>query len=248
MLRFLEAHNGLSAILVDRSNYDGIWVSSLTHSASKGLPDNELVDIRERAKFLHEIRALSKKPILVDIDSGGKPEHLENYIKCLAPFAWGVVMEDKKGSKQNSLLEENSQELEDVDTVCQKIKIIKDTSRDLKLFARIESLIAKKSVYDALIRAEAYLKAGADGIVIHSKQKVECSEVMEFARKFRFQFGGGGWLVAIPTTYKLPEEHPFDIIIDANHLLRASLKGMKDFLDGNANLASVKDIFDLVGK
>lgn len=248
MRKFLEAHDGLSAILVDKSKYDGIWISSLTHSATKGLPDNELIDIRERAKLLQEIKQVSNKPILVDIDSGGKTEHLENYIKCLAPFSWGVVMEDKKGTKQNSLLEENSQELEDVDAFCQKIKISKDTARDLLFFARIESLIAKKSIYDALIRAEAYLKAGADGIVIHSKQKVECTEVMDFAKKFRNQFGGARYLVAIPTTYKLPEDHPFDITIDANHLLRASLNGMKKFLEGNGNLSSVDEIFELVGK
>jgi phosphoenolpyruvate phosphomutase len=247
MLKFLEAHSGISALLVDQSNYDGIWVSSLTHSAVKGLPDNELVSLKERALLVEEMRTVSNKPIIVDIDTGGAKEHLPFYIKWFSRAgAYAVIMEDKRYPKQNSLLEDGKHSLEEVDIFCEKIKTAKQNCGEMKIIARLESLIAKHSVYEALIRAEAYLNAGADGILIHSKEKIEATEVMEFADKFREKFPNTT-LVAIPTNYTLPENHPFDITIDANHLFRASLYGMKKFLEGEKNLASVDDIFKLVG-
>jgi len=240
-MTFCEAFNGISAKLVDRSEYDGVWVSSLTQSASKGLPDNELVSLKERADLVREIANNTTKPILVDIDTGGNIEHLQYYIKWLKEAgAWGVVMEDKRGTKQNSLLENGKHELEDVDVFCRKIQI---ADSEIRTFARLESLIAKHSVYEALIRAEAYLKAGAEGILIHSKEKVEAKEVMEFATKFREKFSDT--LIAIPTTYTLPDNHPFDITINANQIFRASLKGMMNYLEGKEDLADIKTIFDL---
>lgn len=246
-MKICEAHDGISALLVDKSDYDGIWVSSLTQSASKGLPDNELVSLRERASLVQEIRLVSNKPIIVDIDTGGQIDHLPFYIKWLETAgAYGVVMEDKCFPKQNSLLENGQHKLEEIDVFCEKIKVCNDNAKEMKIFARLESLIAKHSVYEALIRAEAYVKAGADGILIHSKEKVEATEVMEFAEKFREQFPDIT-LIAIPTTYALPEKHYFDITIDANQMFRASLQGMADYLKGQGKLAEVKDIFDLVG-
>lgn len=243
-MKFLEAFNGISAKLVDRSEYDGVWVSSLTQSSSMGLPDNELVSLKQRADLVREIADNTKKPILVDIDTGGKIEHLQNYADWLKKAgAWGVVMEDKRGSKQNSLLSNGKHELEDIDAFCEKITSIRG---NIKTFARLESLIAKHSIYEALIRAEAYLKAGAWGILIHSKEKVEAKEVMEFAEKFREKFPKET-LIAIPTTYKLPENHPFDITIDANQMFRASLKGMMNYLNGKEDLADIETIFDLCG-
>jgi len=239
-MKVCEAHSGISAKLVERSDYQGIWVSSLTHSALKGLPDNELVSLKERVELVEEIRRVSTKPIIVDIDTGGRLEHLQHYADWfIRAGAWALVMEDKRGEKQNSLLENGKHELEDVDAFCEKIKAIKG----IKVFARLESLIAKHSIYEALIRAEAYVKAGADGILIHSKEKVEAKEVMEFAERFREKFDTT--LIAIPTTYQLPDNHPFDITIDANQMFRASLQGMKDYLKGQGKLADVKDIFDL---
>jgi phosphoenolpyruvate phosphomutase len=242
-MKYLEAFNGISALLVERSEYDGIWVSSLTQSSSKGLPDNELVSLKERADLVREIRMVATKPIMVDIDTGGKTEHLKYYIKELKNAgADAVVIEDKKGIKQNSLLSDGKHELEDVDTFCGKIMASKGL---LKVYARLESLIAKHSVFEALIRAEAYVKAGADGILIHSKEKVEAKEVMEFAEKFREKFDTT--LIAIPTTYQLPENHPFDITIDANQMFRASLQGMLNYLDGKKDLADIETIFNLCG-
>lgn len=245
---FLEGHSGMSTLLIDKSEYDGVWVSSLTHAAIHGLPDNELIPLKERVAFVEEIRKLTDKPIIVDIDTGESTEHLPFIIKWFSKAgAYAVIMEDKKYPKQNSLLEDAIQELEDVDTFVKKIKVAKENAGKMKVFARLESLIAKKSKYEALLRAEAYNNAGADGIMVHSKQKVDCSEVMEVGNELRLKYPTLT-LIAVPTTYILPEEHPFDIIITANHLLRASLKAMQKFIAGEeVELASVEDIFKLCG-
>jgi 2-methylisocitrate lyase-like PEP mutase family enzyme len=246
-MKILEAFNGISAMLVDKSDYDGIWVSSLTHSSSKGLPDNELLSLKDRADLIQEIKNVSNKPMIVDIDTGGGPEHFAQNIKWIRDAgAWAVVMEDKCYPKQNSLLEDGKHKLEDVDKFCEKIKIAKSVSGEMKVIARLESLIAKHSVYEALIRAEAYVNAGVDGILIHSKEKVEAKDLMEFSFKFREQYPDV-LLIAIPTTYTLPDNHPFDITINANQMFRASLKGMKNYLEGKEDLSSVQEIFDMVG-
>jgi phosphoenolpyruvate phosphomutase len=247
-MRILEAHNGLSALLVDKSDYNGVWISSLTHAASKGLPDNELVPLKERVDLVGEVRRITDKPIIVDIDTGESIEHLPFIIKWFSKAgADAVIMEDKKYPKQNSLLENAIQNLEDVDVFCEKIKVAKANAGSMKIYARLESLIAHKSKYDALLRAEAYIEAGADGIMVHSKQKVDSSEVMAVGNELRERHPEIK-LIAVPTTYKLPEEHPFDIIITANHLLRASLKAMQKFMKGEeVELASVQEIFDLCG-
>lgn len=245
-IKAMEAHNGLSALLVEKSKYQALWVSSLTHSAAKGLPDNELISLKERAELVGEIKRITTKPIIVDVDTGGSISHLPYNIKCFREAgAWAVVIEDKKYPKQNSLLEDGKHQLEEIDVFVEKIKVAKQNAGDMKIMARLESLIAKRSMYEALIRAEAYVGAGADGIVIHSKEKIEATEVMEFAEKFREKWDTP--LVAIPTSYVLPEKHPFDIIINANQMLRASLKAMQKCINNEAELASVEDIFALVG-
>ena len=106
-MKILEAHNGLGAKMIEKSRLDGIWVSSLTHSASHGLPDNELVPLKERVELVEEIRRITTKPILVDIDTGGDMRHLPYYIRWFREAgAWAVVIEDKKYPKENSLLED----------------------------------------------------------------------------------------------------------------------------------------------
>jgi phosphoenolpyruvate phosphomutase len=247
MKTFCEVHSGLSALLVEKSKYTGMWVSSLTHSAIKGLPDTELVSLKERVDFVEEIRRITTKPIVVDVDTMGDIRHVPFYTKCFrGAGAYAIVIEDKKYPKENSLLQENNHQLEDVDKFCEKIKIAKQNSGEMKIIARLESLIAKHSIEEALIRAEAYVKAGADMILIHSKEVVNCLEVMEFAN--RFKKISQVPLVAIPTTYQLPDDHPFEITITANHLLRASMRAMEKFLNGEEpELASVEDIFSIVG-
>lgn len=245
-MKFLESHSGLSALLVEKSGYDGIWISSLTNAAIRGLPDNELVSLKERVELVEEIKRITTKPILVDIDTGGFIWHLPYYIKCFRDAgAWGVVIEDKKYPKQNSLLKEGIHELENPELFIEKIKIAKNNSGDMKIIARLESLIAKHSMEEALDRASKYVGAGSDMILIHSKEEISCNEVMEFAKRFRKTSDVP--LVAIPTTYVLPDEHPFEIVIYANQMLRASLKAMKNCADGIWDLAEVEDIFKIVG-
>ena len=246
-IEILEAHNGISALLVEKSKYDGIWVSSLTHSAAKGLPDNELVPLTERVDLVRDIKRLTTKPIIVDVDTLGGVEHIPFYVKAFEQAgAYAIVIEDKKYPKQNSLLEKNNHQLEDVDTFCGKITVAKAHVKKMKIIARLESLIAKHSMAEALIRANAYVEAGADMILIHSKQKIEATEVMEFAEKFEKMSDIP--LVCVPTTYVLPKEHPFKIVIHANQLLRVSLKAMQDYIDGKGIcMVGVEDIFKLVG-
>lgn len=243
-----EAHSGLSALLVEKSKYNGVWISSLTHAASKGLPDNELVPLKERVDLVSEIKRITDKPIIVDIDTGESLEHLPHIISWFSKAgAYAVIMEDKKYPKQNSLLEDATQNLEDVDVFSEKIRVAKANAGEMKVVARLESLIAKKSKYDALLRATAYIEAGADGVMVHSKQKVDCTEVMEVGTELRNRHPEL-ILVAVPTTYTLPEVHPFNIIIHANHLLRASLKAMEKQVNGEeVELSTVQSIFDLVG-
>jgi phosphoenolpyruvate phosphomutase len=252
MIKAIESHNGLSAKLVDACDkYNGVWISSLTESASKGLPDNELISLDSRLDTIREIRRATGKTIILDGDTGGSIEHFPHVVQEFEKAGVDILMiEDKVFPKKNSLLEDAGQVLEDVDVFAIKIATGKKHVKNMKIMARIESLIAKKSVFEALIRAEAYVKAGVDGIMIHSKTKVDSSEIMEFATKFKEKFPEVT-LVAVPTTYDLPEDHPFDIIIYANMLLRASLKAMKEVLvlddPKNADMDSVKDIFDIVG-
>lgn len=241
MQKIIEVYNGISALIAEKSDYDGLWISSLTHSASKGLPDIELVTLNERVDLVREVRRASNKPIFVDVDTG---QHIKYYSKWLADAgADALIIEDKAFPKQNSLLENASHTLAGIDEFCEKIREASEAG--IMIIARLESLIAKHSMYEALIRAEAYQKAGADCIMIHSKKKVSADEVMEFAEKFREKSKLP--LVAIPTTYQLPKKHPFNYVIHANHLLRASIQGMQDYLKGG-EIAPVEEIFNIIGK
>lgn len=247
-MKLLEAHSGLSALLINKSPaYEGIWISSLTAAAILGLPDNETTSLDDRVSLVSHIRDLGiEKPIYVDVDSFGNLEHIPWNIKRLGRAgATAVVMEDKKGFKQNSLLS-NDQPLEDVDVFSEKIRVAKKHCMGVFVVARVESLIAKRSMDEALIRAQAYVMAGADMILIHSKQQVDATEVMEFAERFRKICGVP--LVAVPTTYVLPENHPFEVVIEANHMLRASMKAMGEYINHKeTELSTVDDIFNLVG-
>ncbi len=247
--QFIESHNGISALLVDKSKYDGIWVSSLTESASKGMPDIELVSPDSRLNTIREIRNVTDKPIMVDWDTGGSIEHFPYWVRQLENAGVDYIMiEDKCFPKKNSLLEDATQILEDVDVFCAKITAGKKAAKKIKIFARCESLIAKEDVSKAIYRAEKYIGAGADGIMIHSKQKVSAPEIMEFAEVFKAKYPNIP-LVAVPTTYNLPDNHSFDFVITANHLLRASMKAMQNFIDGKSpELASVEEIFRLTGQ
>ena len=251
-LQILEAHNGLSAQLVERSKFDGIWESSLTDSGSKGLPDIELVSIDSRLHTVREICNVATKPIIIDGDTGGHIKHFPYYVKMMEKAgASAVIIEDKKFPKKNSLDNSVQHFLEDIDIFTKKIKAGKDVSSGILIIARLEGLIANCSQQEVLIRAKSYIEAGADGIMIHSKKENE-SEILEFAKNYRKQFDN--LLVAVPTTYNLSHEqiikYNFDIIIYANHLLRASLQSMSQAISCMERgeepcLASVEDIFNI---
>lgn len=227
-IKALEAHNGLSALVVENSKFDAIWISSLTDSASKGLPDTELITMDSRIHTLREIRNVSTKPIIFDGDTGGQIEHFPYWVKQLEKEGVSaIVIEDKAFPKINSLKESAKHKLESVNRFCEKIKAGKNAAKNILIFARLESLIAGHDMNEALRRATRFVNAGADGIMIHSKVKVG-DEVLEFARRFKKKVP----LICVPTTYnnisdKELEKAGFKIIIHANHLLRASLTAME---------------------
>lgn len=246
-IRIIEAHNGLSALIGENAQirkngeiieYDGFWESSLTDSASKGIPDAEIISCDSRIHTIDEILNVTTKPIIVDGDTGGSPVQLEYFVKHLERLGVSaVVIEDKIFPKRNSLDASAKQTLEEPEIFAQKINRGKDVciTDEFMIIARIESLIAGVGLEDALFRAERYIRAGADGIMIHSKKETP-DDILAFAEAYEplcEKLGRRPLLISIPTTYNLIKDkeladHGFNIIIHANHLLRAAYKAMKE--------------------
>lgn len=243
----MEAHNGLSGMIANgtavtladgtRKSFDGIWLSGLTESASRGLPDIELQGMLARASLIREICGVTQKPIVVDGDTGGTHEQLQYYIRMLeAQGVSALIIEDKVFPKNNSLDFEKPQVLAGPESFARKIAEGKKAiaSPDFMLVARIEALVAGKEMGDALMRAETYLHAGADAIVIHSRSK-QPDEVLEFAAGYQSickKAGRSVPLISIPTIYNsITEERlyaaGFSMVIHANHLLRSAYVAMK---------------------
>ena len=275
--RIIETHNGLSGLIGndacinlengDCLEFDGLWESSFTDSASKGHPDAEIIGPDSRLHTIEEILNVTNKPMIVDGDTGGEATHFEYFCSKLERLGVSaVIIEDKVFPKRNSLEPGAKQELEDPDVVATKIYRGKQIllSRDFMIFARLESLIANKGVEDAVNRARMYLKAGADGIMIHSKER-EPRDLFRFAEEYTKLCDELGYrkpLVCVPTTYNLLTEQElvergFNIIIHANHLMRASYAAMqkvckKILLSGRSFeadplCAPVRDVFKTVG-
>lgn len=242
IVRVLEAHNGLSALVVERAKigdkeFDAIWESSLTDSASKGKPDIELVDFTSRTQRINEILEVTTKPMIVDGDTGGMSEHFTYMVKTLERIGVSaVIIEDKKFPKINSLKEGANHIQEDIAVFCDKIKAGKKAqlTEEFMIIARIESLIIPQPgnpVYDAIKRAECYIEAGADGIMIHSKDKLP-DQILEFCDEYK-KLKKKVPLVVVPTTYntiteKELQEAGASIVIYANHMIRASYQSMID--------------------
>ncbi len=238
IVRILEAHNGLTGLIaehtkVENKEFDGTWISSLTDSTAKGKPDIEFVDFTSRMNTIHEILEATTKPIILDGDTGGVSEHFSFMVKTLERLGVSaVIIEDKIGLKKNSLFGTDVQQTQDsVENFCHKIKIGKDArvTEDFMIIARVESLILKKGVDDALIRANAYIKAGADAIMIHSKEK-EPDEILEFCKRYQ-ELETKVPLVAVPSTYnKITEKElinaGINVVIYANHMLRSAYPAM----------------------
>jgi len=244
IIRIIESHSALSSMIIENVNvnkngksleFDGIWSSSLTDSTLRGKPDNQSVDYSQRINSLNDTIDTSMKPIIFDGDNGGRLEHLIYLVKNLEKIGVSaLVLEDKKGLKINSLFQDQSKSLqENIIEFSKKIKVAINSrlSKDFMIIARIESLILGKSIKDALQRAEKYSIAGADAILIHSKEK-NPKEIFQFAKLFKkSKFYKP--MIAIPSTYSKTYEkelikHDFKIVIYANHLLRASYKAMHE--------------------
>ncbi len=243
-MRVLEAHNGLSGLIVENSSYmdekgmhhefDAMWISSLTDSMAKGKPDIEAVDVTSRLQTLHDILEVTTKPVIFDGDTGGKIEHFVFTVRSLERLGISaIVIEDKVGLKMNSLLDEqSSQEQDSIEGFCEKIKAGKRScvTKDFMIIARIESLVLGKSSGDAIERAKAYIAAGVDGIMIHSKS-ADASEILDFATTYS-SFDRKVPLVAVPTTYNTLtwqelEQAGFNIVVYANHVLRSAYPAMQ---------------------
>jgi phosphoenolpyruvate phosphomutase len=269
----LEAHNGLSGLLVEETEafdqkgypveFDAIWLSSLTDSFSKGKPDTEAIDFTSRLQTVNEIIEVTTKPIIFDGDTGGRIDQFPFMVRSLERLGVSaVIIEDKIGQKKNSLIEDNSHHEQDfIEDFCQKIKagLASRVTGDFMIIARIESLILGKGMDDALARARAYTDVGASAIMIHSKQKTP-DEVIAFARTFR-TFAPTTPLVAVPSTYNTITWDElgaagFNLVIQANHLLRSAYPAMKKTVqqilqhkraaEAEADLISIQDFFKLM--
>lgn len=243
VVRIMEAHSGLSGLIVENveiekedgiHGFDGMWSSSLTDSTSKGKPDIEAVDLTTRMHTLTDILECTTKPIIYDGDTGDIPEHFVFTVRTLERNGVSaVIIEDKKGLKKNSLFgTEAKQVLATEEEFCEKITAGKkaQVTKDFMIIARIEEIIAGYSVDDAITKAFAAVRAGADGVMIHSKDK-SGMDIKEFCENFRKEYSSIP-IVLVPTTYNQFTEDELaswgaNIIIYANHMLRASYPAMK---------------------
>lgn len=272
LVRLLDLHNGLSGLIIENvrvdtpegpREFDGMWGSSLTDSTSKGKPDIEAVDVSARMTTLNEVLEVTTKPIVYDGDTGGKTEHFVFTVRTLERLGVSaIIIEDKTGLKKNSLFGTDVEQTQDsIENFSEKIAAGKraQATEDFMIIARIESLILGKPVSDAIERAKAFLAAGADGIMIHSRQKTP-DEIFEFCRQYA-QLENRKTLVAVPSSYnKVTEkeliDHGVNIVIYANHLLRAAYPAMmrtaKSILqhgrshEADSELMSINEILELI--
>jgi len=242
ILRFIEAHNGLTGLIVENTSinkngikqeFDGNWASSLTESTIKGKPDIEAVDVTSRINSLQDILEITTKPIIYDADTGGKIEHLKFTIRTLERLGVSAaIIEDKTGLKKNSLFGNDVEQSQDtIENFSEKIKAAKNAqiTQDFMVIARIESLILEAGMQDAIDRAKAYIEAGADGIMIHSRDRSP-KEIIDFCNLYK-SFGTKVPLVVVPSTFNIITEIELQdlgvsIVIYANQLLRAAYPAM----------------------
>ena len=243
IVRIIESHNSLTGLIIENlkvlqknkfHEFDGMWSSSLTDSATKGKPDNSSLDFSSRLQSLNDMIDVTSKPLIFDADNGGEIEHLPFLIRSLERLGVSaIIMEDKIGIKKNSLFKNQDNSFQDnPEKFAKKIKQIcrYRKSDNFLAIARIESFILGKGINDAIKRAEIYSKSGADAILIHSKKK-NAKEIFSFARKFK----NNKYfipMVSVPSTYSKVFEkdlikNGFKIVIYANQLLRAAYPAME---------------------
>ena len=272
LVKAMEAHSGLTGLIVEKTvverngeldQFDAMWISSLCDSTAKGKPDIELVDMTSRFRTISDITEVTTKPIIFDGDTGGLTEHFVYTVRSLERMGVSaVIIEDKKGLKKNSLFgTEVKQTQATIEEFCEKIKAGKDAqlTDDFMIIARIESLILEKGMEDALQRARAFVSAGADGIMIHSRKK-DPSEILEFCDRFREEDFNTP-IVVVPSSFdditeEELSEHGVNIVIYANQLTRSAFPAMQktaeDILkyhrakEADERLMSIKEIITLI--
>lgn len=244
LVNILEAHSGITGLIAEKTaveqdgiirQFDGMWISSLCDSTARGKPDIELLDMSARLRTVDEIMDVTTKPIIIDADTGGLTEHFVYNVRTLERMGVSaVIIEDKTGLKKNSLFGTEVEQTQDsIENFCAKIAAGKKALKTKEFFiiARIESLILEKGMEDALMRAFAYVKAGANGIMIHSRKK-EPTEIFEFCTKFRDKDPVTP-LVVVPTSFNSVTEEEFaergvNIVIYANQLTRSGFPAMQE--------------------
>ena len=243
LITAMEAHDGLTGLIVENTKvyqdggahqFDAMWISSLCDSTAKGKPDIELVDMTSRFRTIEDITEVTTKPIIFDGDTGGKTEHFVYTVRSLERLGVSmVIIEDKTGLKKNSLFGTEVKQTQDsIENFSEKIRAGKKAQRtkEFMICARIESLILEQGMEDALTRAFAFVDAGADAIMIHSRKK-DPSEIQEFIEKFR-EKDKSTPIVLVPTSFNSVKEEEWkergaNIIIYANQLMRAEVPAMQ---------------------
>ena len=272
LVTVMEAHSGITGLIVEKTivhekggsrQFDAMWVSSLCDSTAKGKPDIELVDMTSRFRTIDDIMEVTTKPIIFDGDTGGLTEHFVYTVRTLERMGVSmIIIEDKTGLKKNSLFGTEVQQTQDsIENFSAKIAAGKKAqkTKDFMICARIESLILERGMEDALTRAFAFVKAGADAIMIHSRKK-DPGEIKEFIAKFREQDKATP-IVLVPTSFNTVYEEEWkqlgaNIIIYANQLTRTGFPAMQDAAETilrthrakecDDKCMSIKDIITLI--
>ena len=260
IVKAMEAHSGLTGLIVEKTvvehegkldQFDAMWVSSLCDSTAKGKPDIELVDMTSRFRTIEDITEVTTKPFIFDGDTGGLTEHFVYTVRSLERMGVSaVIIEDKKGLKKNSLFgTEVKQTQATIEEFSEKIAAGKKAqlTDDFMIIARIESLILEQGMEDALARAFAFVKAGADGIMIHSRKK-DPAEICEFCDKFR-AVDPKTPIVVVPTSFNtITEEelasHGVNIVIYANQLTRSAFPAMQQTAEDILRYHRAKEVDD----
>lgn len=272
VVKTIEVHSGLTGLIAEKTivehngeldQFDAMWLSSLCDSTAKGKPDIELVDMSSRMRTIDDVMEVTTKPIILDGDTGGLVEHFVYNVRTLERMGVSaVIIEDKTGLKKNSLFgTEVAQTQDSIENFCEKIRVGKNAQRteEFMIIARIESLILEKGQEDALQRAFAYVDAGADGIMIHSRKKSP-DEIFAFCDRFR-QENTDTPIVVVPTSFNSVTEaelaqHGVNIVIYANQLTRSAFPAMQSTaveilknhraLEVDAKLMPFKEIITLI--
>lgn len=272
IVKTIEVHSGLTGLIAEKTvvahdgeldQFDAMWVSSLCDSTAKGKPDIELVDMSSRLRTIDDVMDVTTKPIILDGDTGGLIEHFVYNVRTLERMGVSaVIIEDKTGLKKNSLFGNEVVQTQDtIENFCAKIRAGKEVLRteEFMIIARIESLILEQGMEDALTRAFAYVDAGADGIMIHSRKK-SADEIFEFCDKFRAK-NQHTPIVVVPTSFNHVTEEEFaehgvNIVIYANQLTRSAYPAMQNVaeqilknhraMEVDATLMPFKDIIRLI--